>query len=77
LAQQFADLIQQQQAQDLSLSSLRKSFLALARAHHDLSNGNNLSAGLAVSEIITELNDTKALYERFKTAADAGGKKAR
>lgn len=76
LAQEFANLLQQQQAQDLSLTSLRRSFLALARAHHELANGNNLSASHAVNEIVSELNDTKALYERFKTATDTGGKKA-
>jgi len=74
LANEFVDLISQQQAQDLSLASLRRSFLTLARVHREMAQGNNVSAAQAVNETLQELADTKALYERFKAIGDNAGK---
>lgn len=66
LALQYASQIEAQYAQDMVLSSLRRSYLALADAHHSIAQGQDVSAAAAVSIVIDEIKDTKALYERFK-----------
>lgn len=74
LAVEFARLMNQQQTQDLALASLRRSFLALADAHYALAQGHDVTAATAVSIVIDEIKDTKALYERFKSLSKNGQK---
>jgi hypothetical protein len=68
LAMQYAHEMNQQQAQDLVLASLRRSFLALADAHHALANGDEVGVGAAIAIVSDEVRDTRSLYDKFKAA---------
>ncbi len=67
IVQRFADLLEKQDEQDLSLDSLRRSLLALADAHHALAQGQAGSLRSAVGIVGEELARTKALYDEFKS----------
>ena len=68
LAAKYAVLLNQQRAQDLALTSLRRSFLALAAAHHSLTQGHTASAAAAIAAVIAEIEDTKAMFVRFNSS---------
>lgn len=68
LARQYAGQMSRQQAQDLMLASLRRSFLALADAHHALANGNEVAVSAAVAIAHDEVRDTRQIYDRFQAA---------
>ena len=56
LVREYIDLLKQQQAQDMALLSLRRSFVALADAHHGLAAGNR---GVVSTEIGVVEQETK------------------
>lgn len=66
----YVDLVRQQRTQDIVLSSLRRSFLALADAHHALANGRNVGVAEAISIVQGEVKDTQNLYKRFAALDD-------
>jgi hypothetical protein len=65
ITREFADLLDKRDAQDLALASLRRSFLALADAHHAVALGHYVSLCSAVAAVSDELKNTKELHDRF------------
>jgi len=70
LVVKYAALLTQQRTQDMVLVSLRRSFLALADAHHALANGRNVGVTEAISIVEQEVKDTKELFNKFKGVSD-------
>jgi hypothetical protein len=65
---EFVELRDKQLTHDTALASLERSLRALSNAHHALSEGRNVDAASALALIKTEVEDTKKLYEEFKSA---------
>ena len=63
----YSDILQKRDAQDQALTSLRRSLLALADAHHALAQGNNPSLKASVGVVMDEVARTRDLYDAFKT----------
>jgi len=66
----YAALLTLQRAQDMALGSLRRSFLALADAHHALANGRNVGVIAAIGVVDQEVKDTKELFNRFRAVTN-------
>lgn len=64
LAAQYARQMTRQRTQDLMLASLRRSFLALADAHHALAHGNDLAAAATLATLREEQGDTRHFYDK-------------
>jgi hypothetical protein len=65
IAAKYAGLLTQERTQDLALSSLRQSFLALADAHHALAMGHQAEVGASVLAVQRELQNTLDLTKQF------------
>lgn len=67
IAGQYADFMNQQALQDVALSELRNSLLALAAAHHALAQGQATDLAQAISALQQAVQNTMNLAGRFQT----------
>jgi hypothetical protein len=65
ITNQFAAKMAAEQAEDLTLVSLRRAILAIAEAHHALAQGQDATLAGAVGAIATELGNAQALRAQF------------
>jgi hypothetical protein len=65
LASSYADLLDQQDAEDLALAALRTSYLALADAHHALISGQPASLDAAIGSIMDQLKSAADLQKQI------------
>jgi len=61
----FADLLNQEEAEDLALASVRNSLLTLAEAHHALALGQEITLAGAVAAIANELKSAQAQHDQL------------
>ena len=67
LTLEFSELLDAREIQDLALTALRRSILALADAHHAVARGREVSLGEAVGVITLELKHARELQNQLKT----------
>jgi hypothetical protein len=67
VAQQYATILAERDAEDESLASLRHALLALADAHHALAQGDTASVQATLTITINELQRTQNLFSQFNT----------
>ena len=67
IAQQYATILNERDAQDASLLALRRSLLALADAHHALAQGNTTSIQSTLAIVLNDLQQTQNLYNQFSS----------
>jgi hypothetical protein len=67
LAQQYADMLAQRDAQDQLLAGLRRSLLALRDAHHALAQGQPASIPADLAVVADEIQHTRDLYSQFSS----------
>jgi hypothetical protein len=71
----FATLLDQRDAQLMSLSALRDSLLLLADAHTAAAQGRPADAVGLIAIIDQQLDETRSLFSRFSALRDADGSK--
>jgi len=66
VASEFVELLQQRDAQDAVLASLRRSLLSLADLHQSLAQGESLTARQLAQVIADETKASREIYSQFK-----------
>jgi hypothetical protein len=74
-AEAYLAMLEQRDAQLASLASLRDSLLLLADAHTAAANGSGTDAAGIIAMIGEQVDQTRALFERFAAIEDARTKK--
>lgn len=66
LVVKFVDSIRSRDAHDLTLASLRRSYIAIAEAHSSLLKHDDITFEMAISTIVDELKDARDILKNFK-----------